>query len=421
LPMSDLGNGLGRTYKSIMYEVMPQAIEAERAASGRVDVRGLFYACRRLYLNHPERPRAREAHFAARKKGPENPLEFHYFKNQITVDYQRDVEEIEGLDRKALSDIYQSHTIDDDWHKIATTFVEDFEAPDYYYDKVLFVEKRGVAEDLAEAGLGESWDLAIIASPGFGSEADRNLLRLFADEGYQILVLHDLDVNGLAILANIQDGNDRVGGVDGEVVDLGLRLADIPDLDRRVRGETGIGFDGEDATRQKALPETILHHVTPEEAVLLTGTRRNQKVWEYKRYELNEIPAAMRIPFVERKLDAAGLVRKVIPPESYLGETASFMVESDIESETEWAIARILANAIKANMVERFADRYDLDDLLGYVRRELDKSPSSSWRSVVRSKIGSQGYALRGEIEAAVREYLPARDDDDDDEEGDEW
>jgi hypothetical protein len=316
--VSNLGKSFGRTYKSIMYEVMEQAIEAERAPSGRLDVRGLFYACRRLYLNHPERPREREAYYAARKKGPDNPLEFHYFKNDITVAYQRDVAEIEGLDRKAMSDIYQTHTLDDDWQKIATSFVEDFEAPPYYYDKVLFVEKRGVAEDLAEAELGEAWDLAIIASPGFGSEADRNLLRLFADEGYQILVLHDLDVNGMAILANIQDGNHRVGGVDGEVVDLGLRLSDLPDLDRRVREETGIGFDGEDATRQKALPETILDHLTPEEFVLLTGTRRNKKVFEYKRYEINEIPASMRVPFVERKLEAAGLVRKVVPPESYL-------------------------------------------------------------------------------------------------------
>jgi hypothetical protein len=315
---SHLGDGLGRTYKSIMYEIMPEAIESERAPSGRLDVRGLYYACRRLYLNHPDRPRRREAYYAARKKGAENPLEFAYFKNKITVHYQQDVEEIEGLDRKAMSDIYQSHTVDNDWNKIATSFVEDFEPPPYYYDKVLFVEKRGVAEDLAEAGLGESWDMAIIASPGFGSEADRTLLRLFSEEGYQILVLHDLDVNGLAILANIQDGNDRVGGVDGEVVDLGLRLSDVPDLDSRVRYEAGVGFGGEDATRKKGLPATILPYATPEEINLLAGVRRNSKTWDYRRYELNEIPSSMRVPFVERRLEAAGIGRKVIPPESYL-------------------------------------------------------------------------------------------------------
>jgi hypothetical protein len=84
---------------------------------------------------------------------------------------------------------------------------------------------------------------------------------------------------------------------------------------------------------------------------------------------------------------AAGLRRKVIPPESYLGETASGMVESDIETETEWAIDRVLADAIKADMVEKFKDRYDLGDLLGYVERGLGKKPSLSWRSVVRRRV----------------------------------
>jgi Topoisomerase 6 subunit A/Spo11, Toprim domain len=404
------GNSKERTYKSILFEVMPEAIASERAPSGRLDVRGLFYACRRLYNNHPDRPRAREAYYAERKKGPENPLEFSYFKNRITVEYQQEVEEIEGLDRKAMSDVYQSHTADDDWRKIATSFVEDFDPPEYYYDKVLFVEKRGVAEDLAEAGLGEAWDLAIIASPGFGSEADRNLLRLLAEEGYQILVLHDLDVNGFAILANIQDGNHRVGGVGTEIVDLGLRLEDIPDLDRRVRGLSGARFAGEDATRQKALPDTILKYLTPAELRLLTGSRRNQKVWDYKRYELNEIPAEMRVAFVEGKLEAAGLRKKVIPPEGYLGDSAVEMVEDDIEVEAGLAIDRVLADAIKEDMVERFRDRYDLGDLLGHIERGLKAKPRSSWRSVLRERISAQGVELRGEIEASVRGYLPDND-----------
>ena len=96
---------------------------------------------------------------------------------------------------------------------------------------------------------------------------------------------------------------------------------------------------------------------------------------------------------------------------SYLGERASDMVDSDIETETEWAIDRVLADAIKADMVERFKARYDLGDLLGYVERGLKKSPRSSWRSVVRRRMKTRGSALRNEIEAAVREYLPVDDD----------
>ena len=49
----------------------------------------------------------------------------------------------------------------------------------------------------------------------------------------------------------------------------------------------------------------------------------------------------------------------------HLGETARWTVERDIQIETETAIDDVLADAIKADMVERFRHRYDLSDLLG--------------------------------------------------------
>ncbi len=312
---SNLGE---RPYKSIVFEVLPAAIESERAASGRVDQRGLFYACRRLYLAHPERPLKREAYYAARKNNPEHILEYGYFKNNVLDAYENEVGEIEGLTRAGRSHLKQVHTLSSAWKEIDTEFVSSFEPPEYFYDKVLFVEKHGVAKDIAEAGLGDLYDMAIVGAPGFGSLADRRLLRILAEEDYKILLLHDLDVNGMSILANVQDGNHRMAGVEVEVLDLGLRLADVPALDLKVRQEGGTGFLGEEATRQKALPTTIDAYLTAAERELLTGTPRNAKVWEYKRYELNEIPAAMRVPFVEEKLEAAGLRKKVMPPESYL-------------------------------------------------------------------------------------------------------
>jgi hypothetical protein len=406
---------LGRTYKSIIFEILPQAIEAERAPSGRVDNRGLFYACRRLYRNHPERPRAREEYFAKKKGRTEDPISFSYFKNQILSDYQAEFGRIEGLDRKAMSDIYQSHTIyDAEWKKIATAFVENFVPPPYYFDKVMFVEKRGVAEDLAEARFGELCDTAIIAAPGFGSEADRNLLRLFAENGYAILVLHDLDINGIAILANIQDGNQRVGGVETEVIDLGLRLVDVPALDRQLL-EAGYstGFIGEDATRSKRLPTSILDYLTPEEHDMLTGKRLNQKTFEYHRYELNEIPADLHLAVVERKMEESGLTRKVIPPESYLGDTATRKRDSDIKLHAEEALLEVVGEAVNEAMVEKFKDRYDLDTLAESIPEDLETNPALSWRDAVETHVSEQGEQLVDEIEAAVREYLNLEDVDD--------
>ncbi len=79
---------------------------------------------------------------------------------------------------------------------------------------------------------------------------------------------------------------------------------------------------------------------------------------------------------------------------------------SHIETETEWAINEVLADAIKADMVERFKDRYDLSDLRGRVERGLKRRPRSSWRSVLRREIGDRGRGLHEEIKEAVQEYL---------------
>src|SRR5215212_3042031 len=104
-----LGNGQAeRTYKSILFEVMPEAVTAERSSAGRLDVRGLFYACRRLYLAHPERPRDLEARLAAKKKS-EHILEYHYFNTQVVPDYEREHGEIDGLVRDARGHIHEAH------------------------------------------------------------------------------------------------------------------------------------------------------------------------------------------------------------------------------------------------------------------------------------------------------------------------
>jgi hypothetical protein len=65
-----------------------------------------------------------------------------------------------------------------------------------------------------------------------------------------------------------------------------------------------------------------------------------------------------------------------------------------------------LADAIKADMVERFRDRYDLSELPERVQKALEERPETSWRSALSDHISKEGRGLRSEIEQAVREYL---------------
>lgn len=412
--VGNLGNGNApgtlreRTYKSILFEIMPEAVEAERSLSGRIDVRGLFYACRRLYLDHPERPRSREERFAAQKKDSEQILEYGYFSAQVIPSYEQEYGEIEGLIREPRGHLHEAHTADEEAQEIGTEFVSDFLPPDYYYDKVLYVEKHGIAQGLIDQDLGERHDMAIVASKGYGTEANRELLQMFDDEGYQVFVLHDCDIDGYGILANLRNGNERMPGLAVEAIDLGISLDDARAFDPPLIGE--------EATRQKAIPSGTVDQLTDAEHEMFVGIPRNKKVWEYQRYELNEIPSHARLPFVERRLVANGVWPKVIAPDDYLAETAFRMRDSDIGFEVRMAVDEIVdTDAIVEALLPRFRSRYGIEDpaaLRGEIVDAFGRSPRSSWRGALGQRIHDSGRALCQEIVEAVRQEIVAKIED---------
>jgi hypothetical protein len=97
-----------RTYKSIVFEVLPDAIEQERSPSGLIDSRGLFYAVRRLYNAHPERPFEKERKKA--EKGQGEPLDYGYFNGEMLHHFEARYGEIEGLTREPRGHLFEAHT-----------------------------------------------------------------------------------------------------------------------------------------------------------------------------------------------------------------------------------------------------------------------------------------------------------------------
>jgi hypothetical protein len=406
---TNLADGKERSYKSILFEILPQAVQEERSQTGRLDARGLFYACRRLYLYHPERPYKLEARLSAQKKNPEHTLEYAYFNGTILPEYEREYGEIDGLTRDARGHLHQAHLdeIGSAGTEVGTEFVRDFEPPDYYYDKILYVEKHGIALGLIDQRLGQRHDLAVVASKGYATEADRRLLQRFHDDGYQIFTLHDCDIDGYGIRHCISNGNARMPDLDVAVIDIGLSVEDA----------RSFGMIGEVATRQKAIPQTTLDLLTPEEAELFTGRQRNSKVWEYKRYELNEIPSAERLPFVEAQLQANGVRPKVIPPDSYLADKAADVRDSDIRAEVSLAIDEIVdLDGIERVILDDFRDRYDLSDLRQEIQEGFARSSRASWRALLKERVASRGAHLRSDIREAVREEIEGRIDTSDEE-----
>jgi hypothetical protein len=397
-----------RTYKSIVFEVLPDAIEQERSPSGLIDSRGLFYAVRRLYNAHPERPFEKERKKA--EKGQGEPLDYAYFNGEMLHHYEDRYGEIEGLTREPRGHLFEAHTIDSGQahtidsgqaQEIGTVFAGHYEPPNYYYDKVLFCEKHGFAQVLVDEGLGERYDMAIIASKGYRTQADIRLLRTLSEEGYPVLVLHDCDHDGFGIFAALRGGSELMPDLFVPAIDLGMSLEDTLSFDPPLLGE--------DATRQKAIPERTIPYLSAEELEMFTGTRRG-KVWDIWRVELNEIPANQRVAFVEKKLIELGYTDKVLPPEGYLQTTVDGEIDEDIGLRVGLALSDLIDEYQLTEEVSRLVrDRYGFEDMgavEGDIKDDFRHQPSLSWRQALSGQVEAKGDTLQADINAAVRETL---------------
>jgi hypothetical protein len=187
--------------------------------------------------------------------------------------------------------------------------------PDNRYKFALFIEKEGFDEILADERIAERYDLAIFSSKGQTVEATRQLVEWLSAAGVTILVAHDFDRSGMSIAHWLSHSNDTYQFKHApRVIDIGLRLSDAREM--RLQSEEQFHEQRKDPT------DIFLDYddcdLTDEEFDFLRGRRRNYKLWEGQRVELNAIPtSAQFIKWLEKKLVEAG-VKKVIPDEETL-------------------------------------------------------------------------------------------------------
>ena len=176
--------------------------------------------------------------------------------------------------------------------------------PDCSFGAVLFVEKEGFQPLFDRVEIARKHDIAIMSTKGVSVTAARLLVdRMCSAHSIPLLVLHDFDTAGFTILDTLRRDTRRYQfESDIEVIDLGLRLADVRDM----------GLQAEAAARTKSSPAKIsdrLHRAgaTSEEAVFLLR----------ERVELNTMTSEQLIAFIERKLTEHG-IKKIVPPKEVL-------------------------------------------------------------------------------------------------------
>ena len=106
-------------------------------------------------------------------------------------------------------------------------------------------EKEGFGPLFRAVDLANRYDLMIISTKGVSVTAARRLIDHVCGHGsLPLFTLHDFDVAGFLILGTLQRDTRRYQfSSDVEVIDLGLRLADIGGLEREPAAASRSGSD----------------------------------------------------------------------------------------------------------------------------------------------------------------------------------
>lgn len=238
--------------------------------------------------------------------------------------------------------------------------------PKNRYSNILFIEKQGFDTLFAETKLAERFDIGIMSTKGMSVIAARELLDKLASSYDKVLVMHDFDVSGFTIFGSLSKSNRRYTFQNAvNVIDIGLRLSDVEEMDLDPEPYDPIGKKIKDDDKrllswQKRSATLKKHGAAPEEIDYL---RKN-------RVELNAMPSRMLMEFVERKLIEHG-VQKVIPDTSVLADHARHILE------------RAMANDIiekNRKLIEGYPDTVQLPaDLYQQVLEALEANPEQPW------------------------------------------
>jgi Topoisomerase 6 subunit A/Spo11, Toprim domain len=181
----------------------------------------------------------------------------------------------------------------------------DIIGPSGGFGAILYVEKEGFDALFKAVNLANRHDLLIISNKGLSVTAARKLIdEICGGLLLPLFVLHDFDVAGFLIRATLSRDTRRfVFENDIKVVDLGLLLADITELEREPAAATRISAN--------KLREQLLNNGATEQEVAILLRER---------VELNALTSDALVAMIERKLNEYGLT-KVIPDDGVLAET----------------------------------------------------------------------------------------------------
>ncbi len=246
------------------------------------------------------------------------------FKNIIT-DYENEHGEIAGMYREPRGSIYHPHR--GDVLQLGTLTVEEYERPQWTFNKLVYIEKEGFSEALKDDGWPERHDCALMSSKGFSTRAARDLVDKLAehDEPVTIFCVHDADAFGTMIYQTFQEETKARGARKIKIVNLGLEAWEGIDMDLEIEEVPRGG-------QRKAVASYVLER----------GDGDHWGKWlQTHRIELNAMSTPEFIGWLDRKMAEDGTGKLIPPPEVLEAELAE-----QIEAKVRAAVTeRILREA----------------------------------------------------------------------------
>ncbi len=361
------------TLKEAVFEVLDRAVAAATGNGAYVvSARTLYYQVRPLVQEYTDKE-----------------LEYGYFSQTLLTDYRDEYGPIDGLYYDPRGTLKEPHTGTE--VELGTLEVARYQLPEWTFDKILYVEKKGLEPIFDAARFAERYDMAIAYGEGYAVEATRELLAQAEAGDYTILVLHDADPYGYNIARTLGEATRRMPDHYVEVVDLGLTVADA----------IAQGLQVETFTRRKALPYGLSLDAT--EQAWFTGERSpHWKSWICQRVELNAFTAPDLVAYVEAQLEAAGATEKIVPPAEVLTLKARDEHRSALGALVERYLAeRFDSQALTESLIGEFALNADID--LGEVVSDAHSTDQATWwkhavEHEVDRQVGEQDERIRGRL-----------------------
>lgn len=240
--------------------------------------------------------------------------------------------------------------------------------PALRFQYALFVEKEGFNELWQAAKLAEEFDLAIMSTKGMSVTAARSLVESLTVAGVKTFVIRDFDKSGFSIVHTLRTDTRRyLFDAAPDVIDLGLRLADVEEMGLE---SEPVEYDGKIDPREN-LRES---GATEEEcSFLVKRSGYYPPPWKGQRVELNAMDSPQIVAWVKKKLIGHG-VRKFVPPLETLAAAYHRACRIALLQHKLQEIDNELPDTNELTTPPWLADR---------IRMELDRSPTASWDAIV--------------------------------------